>query len=119
MPLDFTMAKIKHASWKLKLRDFLDGKPGLTPAQATSHKDCDLGKWLYSEGLTKFGTIPEMRTLEREHEGLHKLIKTIMDLKTAGKIKQAEEEYKKIDPVSKKIVELLGTLEERTNKQAA
>jgi hypothetical protein len=119
MSLDFSMAKLKHAAWKMKLRDFLDGKPGLTPAQATSHHDCDLGKWIYSDGLAKYGTVPEMKTLEKEHETLHRTVKAIMDLKAAGKTAQAEAEFLKIEPISKKIVDLLTAIEGKVAKKAA
>lgn len=119
MSLDFAMAKLKHTSWKLKLRDFLDGKPGLTAAQATSHKDCDLGKWLYSEGLAKYGAMAEMKSLEKEHEVLHRTIKTIMDLKSAGKTTEAEAEFRKVEGISKKIVDLLTAIESKFKSQAA
>ena len=119
MSLDFTMAKLKHTSWKLKLRDFLDGKPGLTAAQATSHKDCELGKWLYSEGIAKYGTMAEMKALEKEHEVLHRTIKAILDLKTAGKTADAETEFRKVEGISKKIVDLLTAIESKFKSQAA
>ncbi len=114
MNLDFTSAKLKHGSWKLKLRDFLDGKPGLTPAQATSHKDCDLGKWMYAPtvgGIAKYGNVPEMKALESEHTKLHATIKTIMSLKQAGNAAGAEAEFAKVEPISKKIIELLNAVE--------
>lgn len=116
--LDFTQAKLKHTAWKLRIRDFLDGKPGLTAAQASSHKDCDLGKWLYSEGLKNWGSLPDMKALEKEHETLHRTIKTIIDLKVAGKVKQAEAEFLKIDPLSTKIVDLLTKVQSSTAGQA-
>ncbi len=119
MSLDFSSARIKHATWKLKLRDFLDGKPGLTANQATSHRDCDLGKWLYSEGLSKYATILDMKTLEKEHEKLHQLIKTIVDLKNSGKAKEAEAEFLKVEPVSNRIIELLKSVEAKVVKKAA
>jgi methyl-accepting chemotaxis protein len=119
MALDFMMAKLKHSSWKLKLRDFLDGKPGLTAAQATSHKDCDLGKWMYAEGLTKYKHVAEMKLLEKEHETLHRTIKSIMDLKAAGKAGEAEEVFKKIEPISKKIMDLLSIIELQVAAKAA
>ncbi|QQS08817.1 MAG: CZB domain-containing protein [Phycisphaerales bacterium] len=119
MAFDFNTAKMKHFKWKMRLRDFLDGKPGLTTAEATSHKDCDLGKWLYSEGLAKYGTILEMRKLEKEHEMLHKTIKSIVDLKSTGKTKEAEDEFKKIEPLSKSIVDLLTSVESKASKMAA
>ena len=44
--LDFVSARSKHLLWKSRLRDFLDGKGGLTMAEAASYKDCALGKWI-------------------------------------------------------------------------
>ncbi len=118
MSLDFATAKLKHMSWKLKLRDFLDGKPGLTAAQATGHHDCDLGKWLYSDGLKRYASVPEMKELEKVHETLHKTIKTIVDLRTGGKLREAEDEFKKVEGVSRKIVDLLSVIEAATKKAA-
>lgn len=119
MSLDFATAKLKHMSWKLKLRDFLDGKPGLTAAQATSHRDCDLGKWMYGDGLKRYGNVPEMAKLEKIHETLHKTVKQIVDLKTAGKTIEAEREYTKVDGISRQIVDLLTAIEAVVKKQAA
>jgi hypothetical protein len=34
--LDFTDIRLKHVSWRVKLNDFLDGKPGLSEEEATS-----------------------------------------------------------------------------------
>jgi methyl-accepting chemotaxis protein len=44
---DFAFERIMHIAWKVSLRKFLDGKGSLTLEQAVSHKECDLGKWLY------------------------------------------------------------------------
>ncbi|MCA9727351.1 MAG: CZB domain-containing protein [Candidatus Eisenbacteria bacterium] len=119
MSLDFTSARLKHSAWKLKLRDFLDGKPGLTEAQATSSRDCDLGKWIYGDGQSKYGAIPEMKQLETEHARLHEMIKTIMVSKRQGQAEKAEAEYKKIEPLSKTIVSLLDTMEKKVDSKAA
>jgi methyl-accepting chemotaxis protein len=111
MNFDFMAAKLKHSMWKMHLRDFLDGKPGLTAAQATSHRDCDLGQWLYTEGLTKYGAIPEMKLLVAKHEELHRVVKQIMDHKAAGNKAEAETQYARIDPISKQLTELLTAVE--------
>lgn len=119
MALDLTSAKLKHASWKHKLRDFLDGKSALTAAQATDHRQCELGKWLYAEGLTKYAAIPEMKQLEHEHEALHGLIKTIINFQHAGKVDEAEAEFAKVEGVSKRIVGLLTAIEAKVDRKAA
>ena len=118
MNFDFMAAKLKHTMWKLHLREFLDGKAGLTAAAATSHRDCDLGKWLYSEGLAKYGAIAEMRQLDAKHAELHAVVKRIMELKAAGQTADAEAAYAKIDPISKQLVALLASVEKSVTSRA-
>ncbi|MCC6676900.1 MAG: CZB domain-containing protein [Phycisphaerales bacterium] len=118
MNFDFMGAKLKHSSWKLHIREFLDGKPGLTAAQATSHRECDLGKWLYSEGLGKYGSIAEMKQLESVHEELHRQVRQIMELKAAGRASEAEAAYNQIDPISKRLVTLLSAVEAAVTARA-
>ncbi|MBF0538203.1 MAG: MCP four helix bundle domain-containing protein [Nitrospirae bacterium] len=110
---DFSNARSKHLLWKTKLRDFLDGKESLTEAQAVSHKDCDLGKWLYSKGLDSFGHMDEMMNLEHIHEDLHTIVKEIIKLKHSGDTSGAEEKYAKIGPLSKEIIALLTEIERK------
>ncbi len=50
------------------MRSLQDGKEALTSAHAVSHNQCDLGKWLYSDGMSTYGHIAEMVELERVHE---------------------------------------------------
>ena len=116
MNFDFMGAKLKHTKWKLRLRDFLDGKPGLTAAEATSHRDCELGRWLYADGLTKYGAVPGMRQLVSEHEKLHQTVKRIVELKDAGRTVEAEAEFGRIDGISKQLMELLTSVEAEVKK---
>ncbi|QWR78768.1 methyl-accepting chemotaxis protein [Candidatus Magnetomonas plexicatena] len=112
---DFSNARSKHLAWKSRLRDFLDGKESLTESQAVSHKDCDLGKWLYSKGLSSFGNIPEMMTLEKIHEELHSIVKDIVRLKHSGNTSAAEEQYNHIGPMSQEIIGLLTAIEKKVS----
>ncbi|MBF0515579.1 MAG: Tar ligand binding domain-containing protein [Nitrospirae bacterium] len=110
---DFSNARSKHLLWKSRLRDFLDGRESLTESQAVSHKDCDLGKWLYSKGIDKFGHLPEMQKLETIHEELHSTVKQIVQLKNAGNTEGAEHQYLEIEPTSKEIIGLLNAIEKK------
>jgi methyl-accepting chemotaxis protein len=110
---DFQTAKQAHIAWKARLRGFLDGRQSLSDKEAVSHHDCILGKWYYSEGMKKYGGIAEMRELEPPHEQLHQIIKTIVALKKAGKLEQAEQEYAKVEPLSLKIIGLLSRVEKQ------
>ena len=109
--LDFSAARIKHLSWKTRLRSFLDGQESMSKDQAVSHHDCDLGKWLYSTGMESYGHMPEMKTLEKVHAELHGIIKDVVRLKHDGDAKGAEKKFAKVESISGKIVAMLNHIE--------
>ncbi len=113
---DFSLARNKHLVWKIRLQGFLDGHESLTMEQALSHKDCDLGKWLYNDGMKKYGTIREMKALEREHIDLHVKVRRIMELKHAGDGAAARQELEKLDHISKQVVALLNAVEQQVSQ---
>ena len=112
---DFFSARTAHLAWRQKIRDFLDGKKSLTQAEAVSHRDCALGKWLYSVGLASYGHIDEMRTMENAHERLHTVIREIIDMKEAGNHTGAEKAYRDIESLSGEIVGLLQAVEAKVD----
>ncbi len=109
--LDFTLAKSKHLAWKGKLRNFLDGKEALTMDQAVSHRDCDLGKWLYSSGLAEHGHLPAMQTLEKLHTEMHGNVKDCISHQNHNDKQAASQDYNAVAGLSDKIVGLLGEIE--------
>ena len=111
--LDLSKAKAAHHAWKARLRAYLDGNESLTLEEACSHKHCVLGKWYYSEGLSNFGHIPEMKELEAPHEELHHLIHEVIKLKEAGENPKAEAAYAKVPALSEKIISLLNAVERK------
>jgi methyl-accepting chemotaxis protein len=120
--LDFAAARTKHLSWKTRLRGFLDGKESMTEAQAVSHRDCDLGKWLYSKGMAEYGDIAAMKRLEKDHTAMHALVKDVVKLKNAGESERAEAKFREVEPLSAKVVSSLNEVEQHVrggNAQAA
>lgn len=111
--VNFATIRFKHLQWKSRLRDFLDGKSTLTESQSVSHKDCDLGKWFYAEGMARFGHIEEMKVMDGYHKQLHDTVRHIVKLKHAGQTEEAEGEYEKIGPLSHKIIDLLNAIESK------
>ncbi|MBF0237644.1 MAG: CZB domain-containing protein [SAR324 cluster bacterium] len=111
---DFEAAKTKHLLWRSRIQNFLEGKESLTEDQAVSHRDCDLGKWLYGTAMNKWGNLSTLKTLESEHTKLHELIKTIIQLKTQGQSAKAQKQSRNIATLSEKIVNLLDQLEQQT-----
>lgn len=111
---DLSAAKTAHLAWKGKLRAYLDGKGSLTRDQAVSHRDCVLGKWYYAEGMQKYGSMDEMRQLAQPHEELHRIIRSVIELRESGRVADAEKEYLKVEPLSKQIVQMLDRIEEKS-----
>lgn len=110
---DFTDIRLKHVTWRVKLDDFLEGTPSMTEEQATSHEACDVGKWLYSEGMKKYGTMPEMQELEKIHVELHSTVKNIISLKQSGNISAEKEKFEDLDKILRKIMFLLVKIEQK------
>jgi methyl-accepting chemotaxis protein len=113
LTLDFALARSRHLDWRIKLKSFLDGLSTLSEAEATSHKDCELGKWLYSQGLNKYGSAPSMKELEQTHAELHSTIRRVLQMKKAGDVDGAEHEFKRVRPISDKVIGLLNEVEKQ------
>ncbi len=115
--LDLTTAKTAHLAWKSRLGAYLNGKGTLTREQAVSHEDCVLGKWYYGEGLAKFGQLPQMKALEPPHAELHRLIREIIQLRESGEMEKAYQAYARVEPLSRKIVDLLDEIEQAVARE--
>ncbi|NOR51045.1 MAG: hypothetical protein GQ470_00355 [Gammaproteobacteria bacterium] len=109
--LDIPVAKLQHQRWRMRLDRFLKGKESLTESEAVSHRDCDMGKWMYSVGLKEYGSIPEMKDLERLHEQFHTLVRKVVQLKNSGDEAGAMAEFLKIGELSDKVINLLDTVD--------
>ncbi|MEZ5444267.1 MAG: methyl-accepting chemotaxis protein [Gammaproteobacteria bacterium] len=117
--IDFSAARTKHLSWKTRLRGFLDGRESMTEAQAVSHRDCDLGKWLYSRGMAEYGQCSAMQQLEKDHAAMHALVKEVVRFKGAGESERAEAKFREIEPLSAKVVRSLDEVEQHMHGGAA
>ena len=115
--LDLTAAKSAHLSWKVRLRNFLDGKGGLTVDEAVSHRDCAFGRWYHSEGLNQYGHMQEMQAIADPHEKLHQCVKKAIELRQDKEFEQAERCYDEVSKLSATILELLNQLEDCVDEQ--
>jgi ABC-type transporter Mla subunit MlaD len=109
--VDFARVKMAHRSWRLKLRGFLDGREDLDPKKLASHKDCELGKWIYSEGQRKYSHLHDLDTLEKTHQAMHAMVRQVVELKHAGKVKEAEQGFTNVANAAEEVVVLLENVE--------
>jgi len=98
--------------WKQRLTDFLDGKESATILHL-SHEKCDLGTWIYSEGMAQYGKRPEMQDLERIHKEMHLVAEKIIKMKHSGSVSDLEREFARIEHLSQRLYSLLIIIEDR------
>ena len=109
--LDFARVKMAHRSWRLKLRSFLDGHENIDGGKLASHRDCELGKWIYGSGMAAYSHFHEMRELEAKHKDMHAMVKHVVELRHAGKVREAEQEFSRVCEAAEGVVALITRVE--------
>ncbi|MCF7908568.1 MAG: CZB domain-containing protein [Candidatus Omnitrophica bacterium] len=100
-----------HVIWNIRLRCFLDGGECIQEEEAVSPHECSLGKWLYTEGIQKYGMISEMQELEKAHAKLHVIVRRVIQLSDSGDNYTANSELAKLELISNKVVDLIMAVE--------
>ncbi len=111
--IDFSSARTKHNAWKTKLRAVLDGRLTMSESEAGSPKDCQLGKWLYSTGLSAYGHLFEMHELESTHSQMHASVREVLRAFHAGDRELAQREFQKVSELSSQVITLLTRIEQQ------
>lgn len=112
--IDFLTAKANHINWRIRLLNYLEGKEeSLSHEEVLSHTDCRLGKWIYAQGIGKYGQLKDMQQLEEIHKQLHEAIAKVVVLKGQGKYAEAEAEYEKMKQLSEKLIQTLKALDKQ------
>ncbi|WIM06675.1 MAG: CZB domain-containing protein [Candidatus Nitricoxidivorans perseverans] len=70
--MNFDDAIAAHIKWKVRLSQFIDGTSTEKLQSANVCKDnlCDLGKWIYGEGV-KYKPLPHYQDLVKKHANFH------------------------------------------------
>lgn len=113
---DFERVRQAHLAWKTRLRQLLDGKHSMTVQEAVSHRDCELGQWLYGGAYAQFSRLPEMQELEPVHREMHAVIRNVVRLMENQRPADAERRLRNIEPMSKTIIQLLDRLETKVGR---
>jgi hypothetical protein len=109
---DFPAIRLMHLSWKQRLTDFLNGKEIATIVHL-SHEKCELGAWIYSDGMSKYGKMPEMQDLEKIHKEMHLVAEKVIKMNRSGSVRDLEQELAKIEHLSHRLYSLLIIIEDR------
>ncbi len=112
--IDITVARITHVEWVHQLEMVL--RAGSTTVSLPSYHDCELGVWLYGEGLRTYREIPEITQLEKSHKIFHIAADSVVEWHNGPKFNsqkaaQAESDFREALKTSKDILYILTMLE--------
>ncbi len=116
---DFDRARTLHLTWVTRLEAFLAGRETLAEEEAVSHHHCQLGRWYDSEGMQRYGHIPEMLALDAPHRELHELIHDVVRQQNSGRLPNAAQVMGRVRNLSARIVELLDIIETKSRVMEA
>src|SRR5579864_4320779 len=105
--INFAAVKLAHMTWRLKLRAYLDGTEKIDPKTLVSHRDCGLGKWIYSTGTAEFAHCRDFLELESKHKVMHQMVKQVVEMKSLGRAKEAERELARVREFADMVVALI------------
>lgn len=86
-----TAAIAAHGQWKVKFREFMDGKLDLDPNTVQRNDQCQFGKWLESDGKKQLPAT-DFADIHRLHTEFHKVAAEVVRKKKAGNIKAAQQD---------------------------
>lgn len=92
--LNFKEALEAHMKWKLRLKAVIDGtsNESLEVSKVACDDQCDLGKWIKTEGIRQFGANPEFKSVVEAHTHFHQCAGHTLSLALDGKIEEADAE---------------------------
>lgn len=108
--VDLLKAKINHLNWRTRLLEYLEGKNSLSKEEVLSHEQCQLGKWIYAEGMQKYGHLNSMQLLELYHKNLHDAIRRVFELQEAKQFDKAKQEYQRMKELSELVIRQLDEM---------
>ena len=112
------LSKADHILWKWKVYNMFLGLEKLSPNDVSSHKDCRLGQWYFSEkARERFGSHNAYRELDGYHEQVHSSARDAVVAFNKNDIAQAEIHLKEVEHASNKVLYYLNDLIESLRKE--
>ena len=112
------LSKADHILWKWKVYNMFLGLENLSPDDVSSHKDCRLGQWYFSEkARERFKSHHAYQELDYYHEQVHSSAKDAVVAFNKNNFPQAEAHLKEIEHASNKVLYYLNDLIESLRKE--
>ena len=120
--LNFMTAIEAHIKWKTRLETYIQGtsQEDLKVEVVCRDDQCPLGKWIYSTGGERFGTIDTFGEMKGQHALFHQCAGRVLDTAQQGRKEEAMRllQYGDYVRASEQVKRLLAKLYVRLNAGA-
>ena len=106
--IDISVARLVHLKWVLMLEAGV--KKDRIPV-LDGHKTCELGRWLHSHGLKRYGDYPEMLALAKRHKVFHETVEEMARMHAAKNFIGTDMLLDEIKRDSRDLIYLLTVIE--------
>lgn len=106
------VATTDHLLWKWRIYNMMLGFEKISLNEVTSHDECRLGKWYYSNLPDRITSLQAFKDLEEPHKKVHQCAKRAVEAYLKGNIDAVKEAMNHLEAASKEVVSLLKTLEQ-------
>ena len=101
---------LSHVNWAATTRAVIDGTLKPEEAQIIDSNACELGAWIKDSARNVITDSVKLNSLIKYHNEIHKLASTIITNIQTGIRKDLEDNYRSVQNLSGKIVQILTTL---------
>src|SRR5690625_2872148 len=101
-----------HLLWKWNIYNLLLGVNDISYDDFTSHMDCRLGKWYYSDESISLKDHEAFKKLEEPHKRVHEYANHAFEAHKKGDADKANEALQRLEQASDEVISLLKQLEQ-------
>ena len=111
------IVKADHLMWKARLADLIVNDNQMGDDEIKDHTQCRLGKWYYSLGSSRYGSLPAFREIEQPHQRVHAIGRQIVELVAAGHRDDALAALREMEQISEELIGLIDRLKQEALDQ--
>ncbi|MBF0142438.1 MAG: CZB domain-containing protein [Magnetococcales bacterium] len=116
-PFPVETIKGAHLKWLGKLENVIRGRADLRPEQVASGRECDFGKWYYTDGSERFGHLEIFQRVGEVHLSVHEVARETVKLVSEGDIHGAERKMDEFSGIKDRLFDLMDELYMEAAKQ--
>ncbi|MEW6051529.1 MAG: methyl-accepting chemotaxis protein [Candidatus Zixiibacteriota bacterium] len=112
------LAKQQHGTYMHKLEAVLDSRANFNDWKVLTHRECQFGKWYYSEGQKKYSHLNGFASIEDYHKRVHQSANQAVEALKAGNKDQARRYLQAAEAASRDVQEALDRLSQAMSVHA-